>query len=190
MTNRYTDNYTTEDDLLHVKETITMLCLAVCQIEATVNESNGSVNALTDSFTELAEHSRVVNQHIQAINDVSDLKNIKQQVSATSQEMQHKITQAITAFQFYDRVSQRLDHVARNLERVGEVIGNPADINNPEIWAAIQEQVKDSYSMESERIMFEHIMRGATVKEALEIYQHQFSTNDPGDADGDEIELF
>lgn len=181
---------TTENDLIHIKETITMLCLAVCQIEASVKESNTSVDALTSSFTDLAEHSREVDDHVQAMNDLSDLNDIKRQVNETSIEMQDKIKQAITAFQFYDRVSQRLDHVARNLERVSEVIGNPADINNPSIWENIQSEVKSSYSMESERIMFEHIMRGASVKEALEIYHHHFDKEEEGEENGDEIELF
>lgn len=181
---------TTENDLIHIKETITMLCLAVCQIEASVKESNTSVDALTASFTDLADHSREVDDHVQAMDDLSDLNDIKRQVNETSVEMQEKIKQAITAFQFYDRVSQRLDHVARNLERVSEVIGNPSDINNPAIWENIQNEVKGSYSMESERIMFEHIMRGASVKEALEIYHHHFDKEEAGEENGDEIELF
>lgn len=192
MTSTNQDNsvLTTKGDLLHIKETISMLYLAVCQIEASIKESNTSVDSLTSSFTDLAKHSREVDQHVQEMSDLSDIDNIKRQVSETSQEMQSKINQAITAFQFYDRVSQRLDHVARNLERVSDVIGNPIDINNPGIWEHIQNEVKNSYSMESERIMFEHIMRGASVKEALEIYQHHFSQEDTGEDDGDEVELF
>ena len=192
MTSTNPDNsvLTSKSDLLHIKETISMLYLAVCQIEASIKESNTSVDSLTSSFTDLAKHSREVDQHVQKMSDLSDIDNIKQQVSETSQEMQSKINQAITAFQFYDRVSQRLDHVARNLERVSDVIGNPVDINNPSIWEHIQNEVKNSYSMESERIMFEHIMRGASVKEALEIYQHHFSQEDAEEDDGDEVELF
>ncbi len=184
------DILTSKSDLLHVKETISMLYLAVCQIEASIKDSNNSVDSLTTSFTDLAKHSQEVDEHVQAMNDLSELDDIKRQVSETSTEMQGKINQAITAFQFYDRVSQRLDHVARNLEKVSDVIGNPDDINNPSIWANIQNEVKNSYSMESERIMFEHIMRGASVKEALEIYQHHFSQEETGEDNGDEVELF
>ena len=193
MTSSHTNNddiLTSKSDLLHVKETISMLYLAVCQIEASIKDSNNSVDALTTSFTDLAKHSQEVDEHVQAMNDLSELNDIKRQVSETSTEMQGKINQAITAFQFYDRVSQRLDHVARNLDKVSDVIGNPDDINNPSIWANIQNEVKNSYSMESERIMFEHIMRGASVKEALEIYQHHFSQEEVGEDDGDEVELF
>jgi hypothetical protein len=45
--------------------------------------------------------------------------------------------------------------------------------------------------MEAERIMFEHIMRGHSVAEALEIYHHQF-TNDQDESfdTDDDVELF
>ncbi len=193
MTSSNTSNedvLTSKSDLLHVKETISMLYLAVCQIEASIKDSNNSVDSLTASFTDLAKHSQEVDEHVQAMDNLSDLNDIKRQVGETSAEMQGKINQAITAFQFYDRISQRLDHVARNLEKVSDVIGNPDDINNPNIWDNIQNEVKNSYSMESERIMFEHIMRGASVKEALEIYHHHFNQEEAGEDDGDEIELF
>jgi hypothetical protein len=48
--------------------------------------------------------------------------------------------------------------------------------------------------MESERIMFEHIMRGHSVADALEIYHHQFQTDSSTQLENfdtdDEVELF
>lgn len=45
--------------------------------------------------------------------------------------------------------------------------------------------------MEAERIMFEFIMRGGSVKEALEIYHHHFiEKQHHDDSTNDEIELF
>jgi len=44
--------------------------------------------------------------------------------------------------------------------------------------------------MEGERLMFEHIMMGVSVEEALEIYHHNFNNVSQDDAEGDDIELF
>ena len=180
------------DDLIHIRETVNMLCLAVCQIESSVKESNNSVDNLTGSFTELAFHSQAVNAKVQQTKDISELDSIKADVKATADEMQDNINKAVTAFQFYDRISQRLDHVARHLERVSEIIGDPIEVNSELAWKDIQDKVKNSYTMESERIMFEYIMRGASVKEALEVYNHHFTMekNDNNEGDTDEIELF
>ena len=136
MTSPDTNNsvLTTTHDLLHIKETVSMLFLAVCQIEASIKESNTSVDSLTASFTDLAKHSREVDQHVQEMTDLSDIDNIKRQVSETSIEMQTKINQAITAFQFYDRVSRRLYAVSRDIERESDGIGDAAGIDNLGIW--------------------------------------------------------
>ena len=44
--------------------------------------------------------------------------------------------------------------------------------------------------MEAERLMFEHIMMGVSVDEALEIYHHNFNNAAEEDTSGDDIELF
>jgi hypothetical protein len=176
---------------LHVEETIKMLCLAVCQIEASVADSGQSVDELTHSFTRLAEHSTHVHQQIQDLDDRDQIQEFKKNISETSNEMLAKIHQAVTAFQFYDRFSQRLDHVARSLENVSEVMSDEKVRNDPKAWQAIQASVMSSYSMDSERLMFEHILRGDSVREALEIYRHHFNQDQNGTTeDDDEIELF
>jgi len=167
-----------------------MLYLSVCQIKSSMKDSGNSVDQLTLSFTELALHSREVDEHVQNLSEVSEIQAFKNEVSNTAREMQEKINQAITAFQFYDRISQRLDHVSQNLESMSDLMANPMDLNDPDAWKLIQDQVKNSYTMESERLMFEHILRGASVKEALDIYQHHFEEEKEALDDDDEVELF
>lgn len=176
----------------HISETITMLYLAVCQIETSVCDSNKSVNHLTHSFTRLAEHNIEINNRIQALPDSPDLAVLKRETAATNTQMHDTVKESVEAFQFYDRISQRLDHVARGLEKMCEIVSDSNTRDNPETWKKIQEEVKASYSMESERIMFEHILRGASVKEALEIYHHHFDQfeSDGSSESDDEVVLF
>lgn len=57
-------------------------------------------------------------------------------------------------------------------------------------WRSVQEDIKSSYTMAAERIMFEHIMRDHNVAEALDIY-HQFKKNKEESFNtDDDIELF
>ncbi len=178
-------------DWLHIEETIKMLCLAVCQIEASVADSSLSVDELTHSFTRLAQHSTHVNQQIQSLDDPAKIQEFKDSVSETAAEMLDRIQQAVTAFQFYDRFSQRLDHVARSLEKVSDIMGDKSLRNKPDAWLSIQDSVMSSYSMDSERLMFEHILRGDSVREALEIYRHHFEQQESAAGDNDdEVELF
>ena len=173
----------------HIVETINMLYLAVCQIEATMADSNSSVDTLTQSFTNLANHAGEVGNQIQTIEKVEELEEFKQDVTNTTNEMQANISASIQAFQFYDRVCQRIDHVARSLEQVTELLSDNDRMCSPDAWKTAQDKIKSSYTMEAERIMFEFIMRGGTVKEALNIYAHHFANEDNSN-DEDEIELF
>ncbi|WP_045859938.1 hypothetical protein [Teredinibacter purpureus] len=179
-------------DWSHVKETINMLCLAVCQIEATMVDSNQSVDTLTHSFTKLASHTGDICTQIQKLSKPEELEIFKSDFAETAREMNTNIGASIQAFQFYDRVCQRLDHVTRSLEKVSELMQHDEQIANPEQWRSLQERIKSSYTMEAERIMFEYIMRGGTIEEALKIYNHHFEkeTEQALDADNDEIELF
>ncbi len=175
----------------HVMETINMLYLAVCQIETTMADSNTSVNTLTSSFTQLAEHTNGVSRQIQGLTKAEELDTFKVDIVNTAAEMNENIKASVRAFQFYDRVCQRLDHVSKSLEKVTLVMADYDQLNNPAAWKDIQEAIKASYTMEAERVMFEYIMRGGSVQEALEVYRHHFDeTGDKPDEDGDEIELF
>jgi len=181
----------TLEDWSHVRETINMLYLAVCQIETTMADSNASVDTLTQSFTSLASHNNEVAQKIQSVDKPGDLDEFKRDLQDTAARMNTHISASVQAFQFYDRVCQRLDHVARSLEKVSEVMDDDQTLHHPDAWKRIQVAIRDSYTMEAERVMFEHIMKGGSITEALAIYQEHFNhqTSHPKD-DLDDVELF
>ena len=185
------DKVTTVDDSdwSHVVETVNMLYLAVCQIEATLNDSNTSVDTLTKSFTSLANHTANVSNDIQNLKEVSQLDDFKTDLQSTAAEIYQNVSDSVQAFQFYDRVCQRIDHVARSLEKVSHILNDADRLHDKDAWFEVQTKIKTSYTMEAERIMFEYIMRGGSVEEALEIYKHHFGSSEEKD-DDDEIELF
>ncbi len=116
------------------------------------------------------------------------------QLRNTSSYMLSRVTQAVVAFQFYDRMTQKLGHVNNSLLKVGDLIGDTSRIFNPREWVQIQETIKSNYTMECERLMFEQIMLGKTIQEALELYHHEFHERDKlktaDDNTDDDIELF
>jgi hypothetical protein len=180
-----------EEDWSHVRETINMLYLAVCQIEATMTDSGASVDTLTQSFTSLALHNNEVSRKVQDIHCIADLDLVKTDIADTAHRMNSHINAAVRAFQFYDRVCQRLDHVARSLEKVSSVMDDGSSLHNPDAWRRIQHDIKNSYTMEAERIMFEHIMQGGSILDALNIYQQSRHRSEQNPKpDWDDVELF
>lgn len=175
-----------------IGETISMLALTVVQIETSMKEGDQSVNQLTDSFTDLASHSQEIIEEAQKLDvNIPHEAEIRQNMLQAAEGLSGKIQQAVIAFQFYDRLSQRLDHTSHSLEKIGHLIADSGERYQEEAWRSVQEDIKSSYTMEAERIMFEHIMRGHSVAEALEIYHHQFKKEAEENFDtDDDVELF
>jgi uncharacterized protein YoxC len=175
-----------------IGETISMLALTVAQIETSMKEGDQSVNQLTDSFTDLASHNQeIIEEALKLDENIPHEAEIRQNMLQAAEGLSGKVQQAVIAFQFYDRLSQRLDHASHSLEKIGHLIADSQERYQEDAWRNMQNEIKNSYTMEAERIMFEHIMRGHSVAEALEIYHHQFKkeAEEKFDTD-DDVELF
>lgn len=166
------------EDWLHLEQTIKMLYLAVAQIETALGEGN--------------EEASLIGQAMTAINQ--QLAHLRQTGAdeTVCANIEENLMNAVTAFQFYDRMSQRVDHVQAGLRHLIQVMGDQHDIHNPEAWQHIQQEIKASYTMEAERLMFDKIMQGMPLDEALAIFRHNFRGHDTvtEDDDGDIVELF
>lgn len=172
------DTFSNASNWQHTHSAIRLLQLAISQIETSIVESNISVQQLTDTFTQLA------NQTLRDPDPDQDQAEVW-----TSEEMRSRINETITAFQFYDRINQRLQHVSDGLERINTVFRDTNKINNPTSWQQIQDDTEKSYSMDCERLIFEKIMSGASVQEAVESYKNLQVEKDNQEPE-DDIELF
>jgi len=172
-------------DWSQVRETINMLTLAVSQIECTMTDGEKSVSELSESFTYIASKLQEITE--KANEDIAKDASLK----VDAEDVHSRVVNAIISFQFYDRLSQRLDHVKRDLLWLSELVSNPEELYNPSSWKKLQEDIMSNYTMEEERLMFQHIMSGASVQEALEIYHHHFEkSKEKDDNTNDEVDLF
>lgn len=174
-----------------VRETISMLCLAMAQIETSLNDSSKSVDVLTETFTDIASDAQSIVKTLQQANNSEELFASKEDMLEKAGSVLSRMNQAVVAFQFYDRLSQKLGHVNTSLNHLGDVISDSSRLFNPSEWNKIQTEIRTNYTMECERLMFDLIMKGATIREALELYRHEFDLLDVVNDDSeDDIELF
>lgn len=180
-------------DWSQVKETISMLCLAMAQIESTLTDSSRSVTELTTSFTSMAQDAQTVSRLCESLDNADKWEQQRHELAQVANQMSQQMRRAIVAFQFYDRLSQKLSHVNLSLRHLGDLISDNTRLYNPTEWRRIQEEIRSNYTMECERLMFDMIMRGSTIEEALSLYRHQFEQTErllDNDGTGDDIELF
>ena len=76
------------------------------------------------------------------------------------------------AFQFYDKLVQRLSHVVNGLGDICGIVSDQRKLYNPAEWAALQDRIRARFSTVEERALFESVMSGTPINEALETYLH------------------
>lgn len=175
-------------DWSQVRETVLMLELAAGQVEAAMKDSNSSVEVLTDTFTSLADTLQHIDAAVGTLPDTVGNGQVKAEILADTQLVAQKVHQAIVAFQFYDKLVQRLDHVCTSLAGLSHLVTDRSRLYSPFEWKALQEEILAKYTMVEERAMFEAVLNGATVKEALETYMTVRMQE--VEQSGGEIELF
>lgn len=179
--NSNSNSYHPDLDWTQVRETSKMLILSAIQVEDMMIEADLSVNTLTESFTSIVEHMQAINKHLLALNSC----DIRDEALVCCSETTDKIQASIVAFQFYDRMQQCLQHVTSNLKGLSELVENPKRLYNPTEWKQFQREIRSRYTMESEKLMFDAIVEGKTIDEALSIkntHQEEYQFNN--------IELF
>ncbi len=155
-------------DWSQVRETIQMLHLAVAQIELAMREGDDSVNELASSFTAMVGEIKAISTIARSCQDADSPQElpadrIVQRCDGVSSQM----SSAVVAFQFYDKLSQRLQHVGDALSRLSTLVVDPAKLYNPEQWRLLQREIRARYTTLEEQEIFDVLHRGGSVDDAL-----------------------
>ncbi len=157
-------------DWSQIRETVRMLFLSVAQIEIALHESDDSVEHLTSAFTTMMGYESIIAAAIDDLPDTEETAEIRQTIKHNADLVTQEMQGAVIAFQFYDKLTQRLSHVGSSIEGLSELVSDIAKIYNPAEWNSLQEKIKSKYSMREEHEMFENVMNGADVREAVRKY--------------------
>lgn len=166
-------------DWSHVKETIMMLNLSVARLEHAMSDGEDSVETLADSFTSLAASISTMGT---AASDLPESK-IKDTILRNWHAVSDKVHSSIMAFQFYDKLTQRLVHISKSLSEMTALVENDERINDPYEWKGLQEMIKSKYTLDSDLAMFDAILAGKSVAQILAEARETYK-------DDNDIELF
>ncbi len=175
-------------DWSQIRETVRMLNLAVAQIGSSLGQGTESVGALTNSFTSMAGTIQVIASAAEALPDDGNGNEvvIKRTIAEKSGAVGGKMRSAIIALQFYDRMTQRLDHVSSTLTALADLVEDPERLYSPFEWKGLQERIMADYSTPEERALFDAVMKGKSVKEAVK----ELDEKAKAEAHLDSVELF
>lgn len=166
-------------DWSQVRETVMMLHLAVAQIERTMCDGDESVNTLARSFSSMVGKSQSIHAAAGNLPEGRERETILNNCQAIEASMD----EAIVAFQFYDTLTQRLTHIGNSLDDLARLVADPERLYNPYEWHGLQRSIRSKYTNEADRRMFDAILGGASIKDAME-------TSAPAAGKGTDIEFF
>lgn len=179
-----------------VQETIMVLNLSVAQIELSITDGDNSVNTLIDSFAFMTKHIEHIEESSKLIAELSEniegMDEHNQSLLMQTSELSTKMQQAIIAFQFYDKLSQRLDHVSKGLSGLADIVSHEMHAKDQEQWEAFKASVRKGTTMREEEELFELIFdQEMPAEEAIETMKNRMRDRiHAEEEDAEEIEFF
>lgn len=150
-----------------------MLALCEAQMESALSESDVAVEALIKSFGGLIEAG-------QALGSIGDktppadagAADLARQLDA----LRKQTAAAVVAFQFYDKLTQRLGHVRYSLSALAMFVCDRSKSGEREQWQRLFTTLRRLYRTEEERELFKLMVDGASAEQAREHIQQSTLT--------------
>ena len=162
-----------------LNETVLMLNVAVSRIERAMNEGEDSFTTLSESFVSIANSSKKIISETKKLDNDSP---IKKTINESCKSISGQVDNSIIAFQFYDRLSQRMVMISKVLSLLSEVLNDPDKTNTQDEWIALQDTIRSNYTLDADQELFDAILMGTPIEEALKLTAEK--------ADDGEVELF
>lgn len=167
-----------------IRETVLMLELMSGQIMAAMRDSDSSVDVLATTFTGMAGYVNTIVDMAHQLPNTPEVAGQKAALTNISEHVQSMVNQAVVAFQFYDRLVQRLSHVVTGHAEFSDIVGDVQQLYNPGAWVAMQQRIRASFSTPEEHALLDAVLNGMPVEQAIESYLVSLKKGD------NEIELF
>lgn len=177
-------------DWSQARETVRMFRVGVSAIEYSMSTGDESIGSLIQAFTNMNNYMKDIKEIARDVDG-----DVPESCGTQYQEMLNRLDSkadmviadlksAVISFQFYDRLTQQLNHISNSLEHTADLVGDQQRLFNPAEWLSLQQEVHNSFTMEEGRVMFEALLRGASKEEAIR------EAKEYGNRDADELELF
>ena len=143
-----------------------MLDLCEAQMEAALTESDKAVDALIKAFSVISETPS------EEASGGTDPQRVRQE------EISKHVASAVVAFQFYDKLTQRLGHVRYSLSTLAMFVCDRSQSAQRDKWRKLFSALKRLYRTEEERAIFQLMTEGMSADEAR-AHVHSTTTVQP-----------
>ena len=121
-----------------------LLEVSTAQIRSILEEGNKSIDDLTNEFKSIGKSLEEIN--ISAAKNGADIH---------MDEILSSVNKTLILFQFYDRLTQRLQHVIDGVDIISKGIESRGCAGD---WDDLYQEIRDSYTLSEEQTVFERMM--------------------------------
>ncbi|MDH5601081.1 MAG: hypothetical protein OEY78_07225 [Gammaproteobacteria bacterium] len=148
-----------------IRETVLIINVAVARIKHAMTDGDDSVSILSQSFIDMVKSAQ------QITNDAKDIEAspARDKIDKECMEISRQIQNSVIAFQFYDKLSQRMGLISEALNSLTEVLKDSSKTHEQEEWKNLQDTIRLKYTLDSDQEMFDAVINGMSIEEALKI---------------------
>ena len=146
------------------QQTARMLALCEAQMEAATQDSDAAVDTLVTAFTELMNAVRDLGGMSKASATDATQSRALDDINNRCTALSGQVAAAVMAFQFYDKLSQRLGHVRYSLSTMALFICDRSNSQRPEHWEKLLSTLGRLYRTAEERAIFDSIAGSLSLK--------------------------
>jgi len=154
-----------DDEWSQIRETVLIINVAVARIEHAMTDGDDSVSILSQSFIDMVKSAQQITEDAGKLEASATKDKIEQECQGISQQIQS----SVVAFQFYDKLSQRMALVSKALHSLTEVLKDRSKTHEKEEWQNLQDTIRSKYTLDSDQEMFDAVISGMPIEEALKI---------------------
>ena len=152
-----------KDDMCQIRRTVRMLDLAAARVSYALHDGNDSVDTLIGSFTNMTQQVMAMQQSIDALPE----NDTKTALLSNCQQAMTTVQETTMAFQFYDRLSQRMQHISSSLDELSELIDSPQRMQEASAWLGLEEKIRSHYTLDNDLSMFDAVLAGENIDDIL-----------------------
>lgn len=127
------------------------------------------------AFDSLSQLSTDIFRLISALEEKAG--NLNEEVDVLLRDLDNKRSDALGAFQFFDLLSQRVEHGVNSVSQLSQYLkGKEIDVAD-ECWGEFKESITARFSLDQEKRLFELMMAGSSREDALRRIEELYASD-------------
>ena len=139
------------------------------EIKMSVREANEVVQTLTKTFMKMVGDVHEIQLAAEQLSGHGEDTEIKQKIIKKCEGYLDKVQEGTMGFQFYDKMTQRLNHTSGNIKKLIDMNEEPEAMMSKDKWDSLKQDIEQSYTMEEDRVLFKALMQGDSIQQAIRL---------------------